>query len=320
MDEHIVDEQGKLILALCKNSGLRILNGRTTGDLKGCLTRYPSKLADNPSTIDYALCSELLTEGVMSFSVLPFNGLSDHCCLSLTIKSNISIDNIPTKTSGSIEDQLERNKYTFKFDKTRGYVFEQALKDDVNIEELRSILAQANNSEDVDRGVNKMKNILINAAKKASFNIRNRINKTANKQQRTQEWYNRECKAKQKLLRQCSKKLSISPFDREKRQNFVKARVGYKKACRKAESASRQKLTKKLIELGQNNPKLFWDTIIKMNNWGIKKTDPSGDISTKTWINYFSNLLNDEKACPIEEHGEQKTFEPFLDSMVLKEL
>ena len=86
MDEHIVDEQGKLILALCKNSGLRILNGRTPGDLKGSLTRYPSKLTDNPSTIDYALCSEHLTEDIMSFSVFPFNGLSDHCCISLTIK------------------------------------------------------------------------------------------------------------------------------------------------------------------------------------------------------------------------------------------
>ena len=216
---------------------------------------------------------------------------------------------------------MKTSKYIFKFDKTRRHIFEQALKDDTNVEELRSTLALANNSEDVDRGLTKINTIVINAAKKASFTKRKRNEKTANKQQHTQEWYNRECKAKQKLLRQCSKKLSGSPFDREKRQNFVQARAGYKKVCRKEESASRQKLTKKLIELGQNNPKLFWDTIKKMNNWGKKKTAPSDDISTKTWINYFENLLNDENACPIDEHGGQRTFEPFLDSMItLKEL
>ena len=76
---------------------------------------------------------------------------------------------------------MKRNKFKFKFDKTRGYIFEQALKDDVNIEELRSILAQANSSENVDTGVRKMNNILINAAKKASFTIRNVTNKTAEK-------------------------------------------------------------------------------------------------------------------------------------------
>ena len=58
-----------------------------------------------------------------------------------------------------------------------------------------------------------------------------------------------------------------------------------------------------------------------MNNWGINKTDPSDDISTKTWINYFENLLNDKNACPVEENGEQETYEPLLDNMItLKEL
>ena len=172
------------------------------------------------------------------------------------------------------------------------------------------------NSEGVDRGIIKMNTILIDAAKKASFTKIIRNTNKAKKQQHSHDWYNRECKAKQKLLRQCSKKLSLNPYDREKRQNFVKARADYKKTCRKAEFASRQKLSKKLIELGQNNSKLFWDTIKKMNNWGEKKRDPSDDISTKSWINYFEKLLNYENTSATDVREELRTFEPILDSRI----
>ena len=47
-DDHVIDSQGKLILALCKTSSLRILNGRTAGDTTGKFTRYPSNLCDKP--------------------------------------------------------------------------------------------------------------------------------------------------------------------------------------------------------------------------------------------------------------------------------
>ena len=39
MNQHTTGEQGKIILSRCKNSALRILNGRSPGELKGSLTR-----------------------------------------------------------------------------------------------------------------------------------------------------------------------------------------------------------------------------------------------------------------------------------------
>ena len=181
MDKHPIDDQGKLILALCKSSALRILNGRTPGDAKGNFTRYPFNLTDNPSTIDYTLCSENLIKEVMSFFVLPFNGLSDHCCMSLTVKSNVNVDISPPSREVSNGDLLKECKTIFKFDKTRKHVYEQALRGDMNVEELRSILAQANNGEDVDWGISKMTNILINATKKASFTKRSANEKKVTK-------------------------------------------------------------------------------------------------------------------------------------------
>ena len=108
-----------------------------------------------------------------------------------------------------------------------------------------------------------MNEILLNAAKKAKFATRVKNNTNKNKVKPLKGWYTNECKTRQKILRKCCKDLSTSPFDKNKREKFVKARADYKKTCRKAESAGRRQLTSKLIEIGQNDPKLFWNTIKK---------------------------------------------------------
>ena len=219
------------------------------------------------------------------------------------------------------DNQLKKNKNTFTFDKSRKHVYIQALKDDPNVEILRSALAQVNTTSDrIDMAISRMNNVLLNAAKKASFTKKSRS--IIKDRRHTHEWYNKECKANQRILRQYSRKLSQDPFDREMRHNYVKARTKYKKVCRKAEAECRQKLTQKLIRLGQNDPKQFWNTIKEMNNWGKKNNDPTDDIDTDTWIKYFKNLLN-------EDHPQMKptedifipTFEPTLDRRItLKEL
>ena len=316
LDAHTIDEQGKIILGLCKNSDLRILNGRTPGDENGSFTRYPSNLAENPSTIDYALCSESLIDIVQSFSVLPFTGLSDHCCISLKIKLNTMVE-ITHNIAKRNVDILKVSKLSLKYDKTRKHIYEKALTEDMKIEELRSIFAQTNmDIEGVDRGIFTMNTILINAAKKASFTKRVGNSNKVHKKCHSQEWYTKECKSRQKILRKNSKDLSTYPFDKVKRQKFIKARVAYKKVCRKAEAESRRRLTNKLMEIGQSDPKLFWSTIKKMNNWGKKNTDPTDDITPKKWMEYFKKLLNDDNAGIIDILGGNPTFEPTLDSMI----
>ena len=91
-DAHMPDEQGKVVLQICKTSSLRILNGRTKGDEFGTFTRYPKRKNENPSVIDYTLCGEGLLPIVHSFSVLPFTELSDHCCITTFIRTNQCID------------------------------------------------------------------------------------------------------------------------------------------------------------------------------------------------------------------------------------
>ena len=167
-DTNNVDEQGRLILDLCKSSGMRILNGRIPGDLHGDFTRYPSNLCDMPSVIDYCLCSDPLIRQVKSFSVLPFSGISDHCCISITIEINTDIPTIIPKPIEKTD--LTQDKIIYKFDDTQAHTFAHSIRSDIRVEHINSLLAQTNlDVENIDEGVSTVNEIFLSAAKKAKF-------------------------------------------------------------------------------------------------------------------------------------------------------
>ena len=60
---------------MCKNSHVRILNGRTRGDRTGRFTRFPLSLRETPSTLDYMLADTFLSSLVLAFltmNVFPY--------------------------------------------------------------------------------------------------------------------------------------------------------------------------------------------------------------------------------------------------------
>ena len=109
-DCHQIDEQGKRILELCKCISARILNGRMSGDKRGNFTRYPLNPKENPSVIDYGLCSTPLLGTIESFSILPFKGISDHCCISLKVQVNYNLEDL--KTPNMTHEETKENVHT----------------------------------------------------------------------------------------------------------------------------------------------------------------------------------------------------------------
>jgi hypothetical protein len=90
-----------LLIDLCKESGIRILNGRTIGDLGEKCTFYNGR-----SVVDYTLVSCNLLHGIGNFIVNDFTPLSDHCPISCSILTcfqgdkngmNANLDSLPGK-------------------------------------------------------------------------------------------------------------------------------------------------------------------------------------------------------------------------------
>ena len=86
-DKHPVDIHGEKLLNLCKNTQMRILNGRTIGDRMGKFTRHPLAQRESPSTLDYMIADIETLKNIKYFTVLPHLGLSDHECLSVLLKT-----------------------------------------------------------------------------------------------------------------------------------------------------------------------------------------------------------------------------------------
>ena len=80
--DSVCNGHGVRMLDLCKATGLRIVNGRLYQDTRGS---YTFANAQGASVIDYLLtkpeCFYLLSD----FAIKPFNGHSDHACISFSL-------------------------------------------------------------------------------------------------------------------------------------------------------------------------------------------------------------------------------------------
>ena len=96
----------------------------------------------------------------------------------------------------------------------------------------------------------------------------------------------------------------------------------YKRACRGSEKKCRHELTKKLLNIGLNDPKGFWNIIKQMNNWGKEKEDETDQIRPSAWKEYFTKLLNDAGGGAGAVLNDETipnfipTFEPILDRQI----
>ena len=263
---------------------------------------------------------------IKSFTVLPFTGLSDHCCISMNIMINSNIYQTESQNGTPLAEKevfIHPLTYKYTFYNNRKHIFKHNLLLDRNIDKIGFMLAHQTELTTIaiDNCIGILNDALIASSKK-SFAFRKVSNKIKPRRHKSKNWFTKECKARRTVLRQRSKALSSEPFSRINRDLFVKARTAYKSTCRKAEREYRKSLTKQLLEIGKHDPKSFWNIIDKMNNWGKQRSDPADNITPNRWLEHFRKLLNNTQmnvtAMTVEP---TVTFEPTLDSKIsLKEM
>jgi hypothetical protein len=111
-------------------------------------------------------------EQIHSFSVLPYTGLSDHCCLSASIKVNIETDN-NTEPDFVGKSAIHTNVAKFTYDKNLKDVFEKHILKDENLKKLETDLAETKlySQETIDGNIKDINQIILSAAKK-TFRMR----------------------------------------------------------------------------------------------------------------------------------------------------
>ena len=231
---------------------------------------------------------------INKFQVLDFDvTFSDHCPLLVEIQSLFCHET---------PEFLRKAPHNLKWGERQKVNFE------ANISKVdKTILNISNNSqlsasEQIDLMVEHMSSTLhgatsVDQKSNLAFKKKNKKRKPKKK------WYDADSDFKYRNLKQLSRKLASDPFNRTLRSKVYFERKEYNRLIRKKHRIFKGKLLSGLMESEKRNPKEFWNCVNDLME--KQKVDPSADISSSTWTEYFKSLMNidytnnfDEQALP----------------------
>ena len=198
-NDNVVNENGRLLLDFCRQSGVRVMNGRI-GDDRG-VGRYTCVQSNGSSVVDLVLCKQDMMSFFNYFTVDEPNILSDHCLI------RFNIGKLPMHSEDS-NFQIDRNsnmcsKYKWKDDRKDLYI--QSCRDNNIVEQLSFLSNDLNgdiSSGDINDNLNSFCNCLSDVVKPLfKVDIRNIQNgdnyfdKLVNK-----SCYDDSCKGKQRAF------------------------------------------------------------------------------------------------------------------------
>jgi exonuclease III len=260
---------GNKLLQICKNTDMRILNGRHTDDAgKGYFT-FISK--NGKSVVDYVITSSDNFTIVNNFQVADLTTFSDHCPISFSL-SIATVDDQHTITTGD-KVVWDKSKINECMDTLRDH-------NEYFVSLYESLL---NGGNSINTVINNMSSKLYDII----FKFCGVKGKTyVKKERKVNAWYNKECA---ETKRRFSKlrgqyKISRSP---ELLNKIIRAKSVYNRTKRKAKNIFKLKEQEELEKLASSNPKAFWSKIRK-NKRSNKRV--GNDIDLETFANHFKSL------------------------------
>ena len=194
-----VNNNGLLLLDFCKQTGLRIMNGRVGQDRE--IGRYTFVGHRGSSLVDYVLGSQEMFNFVKSFEVQEPNILSDHCVVNFSFEFGSCM--MQENESDNYDHISE--KYTWKNDLKDEYVNRlnyESTKRQLNL--LNSNISECSNESDIHSCVSEFVNIIHNVSAplfKKSIKTEKCNNSFSNEKQNP--WFNDECQEKRIVFYIC---------------------------------------------------------------------------------------------------------------------
>ena len=255
--DHVLDSsRGRDLIDICIGQQLRILNGRALGDMLG---QYTCHTPNGSSTVDYVIVSEKFLDQVLFFRVTEFiPTLSDtHCNLEWAITARYKM----TKSNNTVK--IHQCPPNFIWDNESAEQFVTALSSN---EIQTRLLKFADNftsctdksQETASEAATEFSEIIISAATKSLKRKKLRKNKSKYK---NKKWFTPSLRQMRFNLINYGKVFSKYPRDPQVRNHYYKMYREYTKARKKASKQYRQSILDQLVNLHDDNPKLYWQLI-----------------------------------------------------------
>ena len=279
LDTKHSNNSGKLLLSICRETSLRIINGRMIGDLLG---NFTSIHYNGCSVVDYTLVSESLLKSVIHFKVHDFTALSDHCPIVCSIKTageshifteKVKLDSLP-------------GKFLWNTDSIESYSKNMSHPD------IRKRFQDFENKEftDTDASVEAFNNILLDVAKSSTKYIQNLNMKM--KRKKNKPWFNQSCKDMKNILKKYEKLVRKNPSDGAYRHAFYSYRSKFRRLCNYQAKMFNQSVLNDISKNMDSNPKTFWNLLNKLSKSTTKSVGEN--IQEGKFIDFFTNLNSAE--------------------------
>ena len=189
-DRGHVNNNGLLLLDFCKQTGLRIMNGRLGKDTG--VGQYTFEGSRDSSVVDYILASQPLFKFAKEFEVHEPNILSDHCLISCNFE--FIQQNLNTQTE---EFEQVNGKYTWNSESKDEFI--DRLEHSSSLEKLNILNTNISvDNNDIKLCLSDFVNIIASAAapmyKKGNYDKNANVTESdffPNKHENP--WYNQEC-------------------------------------------------------------------------------------------------------------------------------
>ena len=209
-DHSRLNDWGKYLLELCRNTQMIICNGRFGATSTKCTSTWDT-------VIDYIICSPNILQCISCMNVLEFHPLlSDvHKPIDVSIKG---FRNYTTGIDETTQHNNKPNRYRVgPWDQSKGDEFKLNI-DAENIIMINSCIDNFNGNdekqEQVNRILNKISTMFINSGYKTfgkkTINPRNSNTRKRTKEEDTKPWYNTICRNKRVIFNKARKKFQIT--------------------------------------------------------------------------------------------------------------
>lgn len=272
---------GKAVVELCKNTDMRILNGRTIGDLEGAYTSFQY---NGKSVVDYCIVSESLLPAFNQFKVLQPNHLSDHAPISTKFAFSCTFSR--TRAVNTQSHEQNQRVLSFKWDENSSTKFRSALRHSSVQAKLSAINEKVYEYDQVNACCDDIINSITAAAK---FSLKVKTRKTCKTQQSQDKLgFDGQCRNLKNRVLHLGNLVKKYPKDPIIYGTFRKKKKEFKRMVAIKNKEAKNKLLDKLAQCQDKDPNTYWKMIKRLRDSKTKQNP----ISLDEWAGYFKNLHN----------------------------
>lgn len=283
-DSFYTNEYGKRLTELCIAAELRILNGRTLGDLDGKLTCHKW---NGSSVVDYGIVQSDIFYTIDYFKVHDFLGhLSDHSFISLGLKCKFK-----NRTNECLKNTHTINS-TFKWDSQSELVYRSTLSSNSIREKINKLCHTCSDtSMTVDDMTEKTNTILLTAANQVL--VKRKCSRKHNQKKR--KWFDKDCFYLRRDVIRLGRQLCRSRATHTQRMLFFQRKRELRQIIKRKKRMFRQNILDQLNDMSDNNPKQYWKLIKELKELDSNSGNGTSPITPEEWFKHFSKLLFTDK-------------------------